>query len=106
MEEYGTRKKKYVFYDHDHLHAKLVCRLAEDGFMQMALIREFIKAYIDYNPDIIKWCESNPKLKISKRTLRRRKAQMKKLELENAKFNLDQEEVDEIFDILADEMGD
>lgn len=106
MDEYGTSKKKYVFYDHDHLHAKLIVKLMEDGIKQGILFREFLKAYSEDNPDIRKWVENNPNMKISNRSIAKRKMQQRKLELINKKFNLDQKEVDEIFDILADEFGD
>lgn len=106
MDEYGKTKKKYVFHDVDNLHAKLIVKLMEDGLKQGILFREFLKAYSDDDPNIRKWVESNPAMKISERSMKKRKLQQKKIMLQEAKFNLEQKEIDDIFDILADEFGD
>jgi hypothetical protein len=106
MVEYGKTKKKYVFYDEDNLHAKLIVKLMEDGLKHGILFREFLKAYADDDPNIRNWVESNPQMKISKRSMVKRILQQKKIELEKTNFNLEQKEVDEIFDILSDEFGD
>ena len=106
MYEYGKTKKKYVFIDEDNLHAKLIVRLLEDGIKPTVLIRAFLNDYIENDPNIRKWVESNKKMKISARTLAKRKRQEKKILLEKNLFNLDQKEIDDIFDILADEFGE
>lgn len=106
MDEYGKNKKKFLLVDYDHLHAKLVVKLMEDGIKYSTLMREFLKAYIDDNDYIREWIENNPGIKISERSMKKRRAQQKRIALQQAKFNLDQNEIDDIFDILADEFGD
>lgn len=106
MHEYGKTRKKYVFFDEDNLHAKLIVRLLEDGIKPTTLIRTFLNSYIEDDPNIRNWVESNKKIKISARTLAKRKAQQKKIIIEKNLFNLDQKEIDDIFDILADEFGE
>ena len=106
IDQYGKTVKRIIFYDLDHLHAKVIVKTMEDGIKQVNLFREFLKAYTDDNPDIRRWVESNPSLKISKRTMAKRKAQQRRIEREKIVFNLEQHEVDAIFDILAEEMGD
>lgn len=106
MDDYGKSEKKIVFYDSDHNHAKLRIKFIEDGIKQSTFFKELVSAYINDNPLIREWIESNPQCKISKRSLKIRKREKKKIEEQKKDFNLDQETVDEIFDILADEFGD
>ena len=106
MDEYGKSQKKFVFYDSDHNHAKLRIKFVEDGVKQASFFKEIVKAYIEDDPLIIKWLENNPQCRISKRSLKIRKRERKKIEEEKKQFNLDQDIVDELFDILADEFGD
>lgn len=106
MDEYGKSKKKFVFYDTDHTHAKLRVKFIEDGIKQTTFFKEFVKAYIEDDPLIRKWLENNPQCRISDRSLKKKKQEYRKIEEQKTDFNLDQETVDEIFDILADEFGD
>lgn len=106
MDEYGKSEKKIVFYESDHTHAKLRVKFIEDGIKQSTFFKEFVKAYIEDDPLIRKWLENNPQCRISKRSLRIRRKEKKKVEEQKINFNLDQEIVDELFDILADEFGD
>lgn len=106
MVEYGKSKKKFVFYDDDHIHAKLIVKFMQDGIKQASFFKELIKAYIEDDPNIRKWVEDNPKCKISKRSMVKRKKEQKLIEKQKKEFNLDQEVVNEIFDILAEEFGE
>ena len=106
MDEYGKNKKKFVLVDYDHLHAKLTVKLMEDGIKYAILMREFLKAYTNDNDYIREWIENNPQIKISERSMKKRRAQQKRIALQETKFNLEQKEIDDIFDILADELGD
>ena len=104
MNEYGKRKKKYVFYDLDDVHARLIVRMLEDGLNGAKLMREFLRAYIEYQPDIMKWVHENPGFKVSARTQRARKLQKKRIALQENDLNLEEKDIQEIFDILADQM--
>ena len=106
MKEYGKTKKKFVFYDDDDTHARLIAKFMEDGLKQSKFFKAIVKAYIDDDPDIRRWIDNNPQHKISKRSQRIRKREARKIELQNTNFNLEENQVDEIFDILADEFGD
>ena len=106
IDEYGNTKKKYVFYDIDNLHAKLIVKLMEDGIKHTILFREFLNAYINDDENIRKWVESNPKMKISARSLAKRRRQQNRIKKEVEKFNLDQKEIDKIFDLIAEELED
>ena len=106
MDEYGKSKKKFVFYETDHTHAKLRIKFIEDGIKQTTFFREIVKAYLEDDPYIRKWIESNPRCRISGRSLKKKKREDRKIEQVENQLNLDQKAVDEIFDILADEFGD
>ena len=106
MKEYGKNKKKFVFYDDDHVHAKLIVKFMQDGIKQASFFKELVKAYIEDDPNIRRWLENNSSCKISKRSMTKRKKEQKLIEKQKNEFNLDKEIVDEIFDILADEFGD
>ena len=106
MDGYGKNKKKMVFYEEDHVHAKLIVKFMQDGIKQSSFFKELVKAYIDDDPNIRSWIDNNPKCKISKRSLAKRKREQKLIDKQKQEFNLDQEVVDEIFDILAQEFGD
>jgi len=106
MADYGKSEKKIVFYDSDHNHAKLRVKFIEDGIKQSTFFKELVSAYVNDDPLIRKWIENNPRCRISGRSLEKRKRENRKIEEQNQQFNLDQDIVDELFDILADEFGD
>lgn len=106
MEEYGKNRKKIVFYDDDHTHAQLRIKFIADGIKQATFFKDLIRAYIDDDQNIRAWINGNPHCKISKRSMRIRKKEDKKIQEERTSFNLDQKEIDEIFDILAREEKD
>lgn len=101
--EYGKNRKKIVFYDDDHTHSQLRIKFLADGIKQSTFFQDIIRAYIDDDPNIRAWINNNPNCKISKRSMRLRKREDKKIQDEKNKFNLDEKDVSEIFDILAEE---
>lgn len=103
MEDYGKNRKKIVFYDDDHTHAQLRIKFIADGIKQATFFKDLIRAYIDDDPNIRAWINNNPNCKISKRSLAKRKREDRKIQEEKVNFNLDQKDVAEIFDILAEE---
>lgn len=103
MPEYGKNRKKIVFYDDDHTHAQLRIKFIADGIKQATFFKDLIRAYIDDDPNIRAWINSNPHCKISVRSAKMRKREDKKIEEQKTNFNLDQNDVQEIFDILAEE---
>lgn len=103
MDNYGKNKKKIVFYDDDHTHAQLRIKFIADGIKQATFFKDLIRAYIDDDPNIRAWINANPHCKISKRSMKLRKREDKKIEEQQANLNLSQKEVNELFDILAEE---
>lgn len=103
MDNIGKNRKKIVFYDDDHTHAQLRIKFIADGIKQSTFFKDLIRAYIDEDPNIRAWINNNPHCKISKRSMKLRKREDKKIEEQITNFNLDQKDVQEIFDILAEE---
>ena len=61
--EYGTMKKKVVFYDSDKRYADLKIRLSHDGLSQAKFFRGILSGYLSQDPDILNFVDklkSNP----------------------------------------------
>lgn len=102
MEEYGRNKKRVVMKCYDHTHAKLLVKLKEYKIKQHDFFMEFIDGFVNDDPIIHQWIESNDKIKIKKRSTRIRKRENRNIQKVEKEFNFDQEEIDGIFDILED----
>lgn len=106
MDEYGKNKKRYVFYMTDDQHARFEIRLLEDNLKKTKFFKEIIDAYNNDDPHIRAWIEENNTVQMSKNWQAKRKRELKKEALQKAQFNLDEQDVSEIFDILAEEEND
>jgi hypothetical protein len=103
MREPNKNTKKIVFYDTDHNHAKLRIKFIEHGIKQKTFFREIVQACINDDPLILQWLEKNPNCKITKRSMKMRKRQDKEVQQEIKKFNLNNEDLDELFDIISED---
>ena len=110
--KYGENKKKIVFFDTDERHKELKIMLDRYGLTQSKLFRYLVTCMLEENQiskDIIRMIDDNSPKKSRKRTKRVReieeKAQQKQEEIEK-QFNLDNEEIDDIFDLIAREHPD
>ncbi len=108
MSVYGEAGKKIVFYDSEKNHAELKIRLHYDGLTQSAFFREVVAAYVSQNENIVKFIEE-----MKERKSVQSKKKMKKISKMNEtkkqtiqKFALDQDEIENIFDILEEECPD
>jgi len=103
---YGTMKKKVVFYDSDKRYADLKIRLEHDGLTQAKFFRGILTGYLSQDPDILKFID---KLKAGKKkdSDKKRDKELRQLiNVGNDKLNkllLDEEEIENIFDILENE---
>tara|TARA_Y100001963_G_C6633484_1_gene377417 strand:- start:64 stop:402 length:339 start_codon:yes stop_codon:yes gene_type:complete len=104
--EYGTMKKKVVFYDSDKRYADLKIRLEHDGLTQAKFFRGILSGYLSQDPDILKFID---KLKTGQKKVsdkKRDKEVRQLINVGNDKLNkllLDEEEIENIFDILENE---
>jgi hypothetical protein len=105
--EYGTMKKKVVFYDSDKRYADLKIRLEHDGLTQAKFFRSLLTGYLSQDPDILKFID---KIKTGKgknlASKKRNKAIRELIKDGNEKVDrilLNENEIENIFDILEDE---
>jgi hypothetical protein len=108
MSDYGVREKKIVFNDTDKRHADLKIRLQHDDLTQSEFFRAMITGYINKDTRIVSfvhdWRSMNKGY--SKAKTAKSKRLLKKGEDVKSKFGLDQDEIDNIFDILEQEHPD
>tara|TARA_R110000824_G_C14697627_1_gene622279 strand:- start:3 stop:335 length:333 start_codon:yes stop_codon:yes gene_type:complete len=99
--DYGKLNKRVVFTENDHRHVKLLVRLKVDGLTQAKFFRHLITGYIDEDARIQDYLDEVGGLSIKK------KRQVKKLRTEGQQklsdFALNDGEVENIFDLIAEE---
>lgn len=101
-------RKKFMFYDSEKRQADLRIRLQYDGINQSYFFRAMITGYLDKDPDILSFLDrykgKNKTQGINKRaasnTYKKRAEQTKK------QFSLDSNDIENIFDIIAEEHPD
>ena len=102
--DYGNLTKQIAFWDNDHRQAQLIIRCRHDGLTQAAFFRHIITGYIrgdervqGYIDEVKEMGESRKK---KSRTLKKKGDKMVK------DLSLTDGEVDNIFDLLAEEFPD
>lgn len=102
--DYGKLNKRVVFTENDHRHVKLLMRLKEDGLTQAKFFRLIITGYIDGDERLQSYMDEVGGLSIKKRNKSKklRDAGQRKL----SDFSLNDGEVENIFDIIAEEHPD
>jgi len=102
--DYGNLTKQIAFWDNDHRQAQLIIRCRHDGLTQAAFFRHIITGYIrgderlqSYIDEVREMGESRKK---KSRTLKKKGDKMVK------DLSLTDGEVDNIFDLLAEEFPD
>jgi hypothetical protein len=102
--EYGKNLKRIVFTDTDHRHAQLVVKLKNDGITQAKFFRNLITGYLEGDPRLIEFVREKGKLSIQ------RKNKIYKLEEKVRalvqELGLGEEQVEDIFDMIAEEFPD
>ena len=105
--EYGTMKKKVVFYDSDKRYADLKIRLSHDGLTQAKFFRGVLTGYLSQDPDILNFIDKLKSQHNKKAVDKKRDKETRQLiNVGNDKLNkllLDEEEIENIFDILENE---
>ena len=101
--EYGTMKKKVVFYDSDKRYAELRIRLQHDSLAQSHFFRSIITGYLRQDEDIMNFVD---KLKASKKSVKDDRELIKVGKDTLRTLDLDSSEIESIFDILEQENPD
>ena len=100
-------RKKIMFYDSEERQTKLRIRCNYDSITQSQFFRLMVSGYIENNELIYKYLEQcKEKFQIQGKNKRAKIGRIKKMADEKAqKFNLGDEEIESIFDIIATETG-
>ena len=101
--EYGTMKKKVVFYDSDKRYAELRIRLQHDSLAQSHFFRSIITGYLRQDEDIMNFVD---KLNRSKKSVKDDRELIKVGKDTLRTLDLDSSEIESIFDILEQENPD
>ena len=102
---YGREGKKIVFFDSDKRHAELKIRLKHDRLTQAEFFRCMVTGYLEKDSHILDFLDiykEKDGRERKKYVIKNREMIEKGKELEN-KFALDDEEIENIFDILEGE---
>lgn len=106
--QYGKDEKRIVFADTDKRHADLKIRLRYDGITQVQFFQAIITGYLDKDPRVIEFIRSvKEKLaKQGKRKISKSHSLYEQGEENKRLFKLTEEETEELFDIIAQELYD
>lgn len=105
---YGDSRKKVMFYDTDKRHADLKIRLQHDDLSQSEFFRAIVTGYLNKSDLIIEFIneyKSNNRKQSIKNISTSERLIIKGKNLES-KLNLNSDEREDIFDIIAKEHPD
>jgi len=103
--KYGREGKKVVFYDSDKRHAELKIRLKHDSLTQAEFFRALITGYLNKDQNVLSFLDKyilDKGKQTGAKLSKNRKLIDDGREVE-IKFALSNDEIEDIFDILAEE---
>ena len=105
---YGTSEKIVQFSDIDKRHADLRLRLHYDGMTQGDFFRAMVSGYIDRDPDIVSFIEKvkRDSEKYKPTLMRKRRRAYNKSKQVEKLFGLNEDEIEDIFDMIQKEHKD
>ena len=108
MKNKKEKTKRLVFDDTDSRHAQLKVRLDYDGLTQAEFFRSFITGYLNNDELVINFIS---KYKQDKKIQSKRNIKIMMKDYENAevllsRFGIEQDELENIFDLIAKEHPD
>tara|TARA_B100000131_G_scaffold90220_1_gene86910 strand:- start:3005 stop:3343 length:339 start_codon:yes stop_codon:yes gene_type:complete len=100
-------RKKIMFYDSLDRQTRLRIRCQHDGISQSQFFRIMLSGYIDNHPAVVGYLtEKKAEMNLQGKHKRASASKMIKNSNENIKkFNLDENEIESIFDIIETESG-
>jgi len=103
-----NKEKKIVFSDTHIRHAQLKVRLDYDGLSQAEFFRSIITGYLNKDKDLIEYIQSYKSSKgiQSKRNTKYVEDDNKKSSELLGKFGIKSDELEDIFDLIAEEHPD
>ena len=102
------KKKRIIFDDTDVRHAQLKIQLQYDGLSQAEFFRALLSGYLEKNSEIVSFI-NNYKLNKgiqSKSKMKKIKADQEEAEATMTKFGFHDDELEDIFDVIAKEHPD
>ena len=101
-------QKRIIFNDTDVRHAQLKIRLERDGLSQAEFFRAYITAYLEKDEEIIDFIKSYKERKGIQTKRSRKVIEKEDLDQNNlmSKFGIKDEELENIFDLIAEEHPD
>ena len=103
-EQLGKNTKRIVFTENDHRHAQLVVKLKMDGMTQSKFFRQLITGYLQDDERIRSYVLDHSDL--SKLKIKKSKKLIKEGKKIASDLGLDNEQVEDIFDMIAEEFPD
>jgi hypothetical protein len=102
------KTKRLVFDDTDYRHAQLKVRLDYDGLTQAEFFRSFITGYLQKDPFVMKYISAYKEDKRiqSKRNIKIIMKDHEAAETLMSQFGIEQDELEDIFDMIAKEHPD
>ena len=100
-----NNRKKLMFWDSDKRQADLKIRLQLDGFTQSHFFRAVISGYLEKNEYIMNYIDEYKKKYITQGVAKRKQIErdLKKHRETQKQFALNENEIEDIFDIIAEE---
>ena len=102
------KNKKIIFDDTDNRHAKLKIRLQYDGLTQTEFFRAMVTGYIEKNSSLVDYIQKykQENKKQSKKAIKRTQDDLEKGQEMMEKFGIANGEIEDIFDLIANEHPD
>ncbi len=100
----GENMKRIVFTESEHKHAQLIVKLKMDGMTQAKFFRQLITGYLEDDERVRGYVIDHSDLSLKKKAKTRHL--IKKGESTVSELNLDNEQVEDIFDLIAEEFPD
>ena len=103
MKDKINRTKRVIFDDTDTRHAQLKIRLEYDGLTQAEFFRSFITGYLNRDKSVMEFIKSYKEgsKKLSKRNLKYQNRDNEIADDLLGKFGIGDDEIENIFDVIA-----
>ena len=108
FDEYGKDIKRIVFNVSDHDHAKLIVRLRHNSLTQSEFFRAVINGVNDNDENILNFISTcvTQKQALNKSRLKKSNTLISKGKKMSSDFGFNEDEIDDIFDLIAEEHPD
>ena len=104
LTDYGNTTKRVVFTENDHRHAQLILKLKYMRLTQAAFFRHLITGLIEDDPRIIEYVNE---ISVRSKQKKTKSEKLQKIGAQKSRdFGLSENDVEDIFDLIAEESPD